>query len=68
MSAFKFIPVHKNIIKHGDIISYNEKIMTVSRRDIKNDGFLGLTIFGDCFHLGKKLVMKGVYDDPVKKS
>ena len=58
MSAFRFIQVHKSIIKAGDTILHNEKLMTVCSKDIKNNSFFGLTICGDSYNMGNKLVLK----------
>lgn len=60
MSAFRFIQVHKSTIKAGDTILHNEKLMTVCSKDIKNNSFFGLTIFGDSYNMGNKLVLKGI--------
>jgi hypothetical protein len=62
MSAFSFIEVHKSTIKSGDIILHNDKLMTVCDKDMKSNSFFGLTIFGDSYNMGNKLVLKGVYN------
>jgi hypothetical protein len=48
-------------IKAGDTISYNGQWRTVCNSDIKIDDFMGLTIFGDSFRLGKVPVTKVIF-------
>lgn len=54
---FKIINTHISLIRSGDIIEHNGKIMTVCNKDIKY-GFYGTTIFGDPYRLGNILVKK----------
>jgi hypothetical protein len=51
----------------GDIILHDDVEKTVGVNDIKNDELMGLTIFGDCFYLGRKPVKKLVYNNPLKR-
>ena len=67
MSAFHFVEVHKNSIVAGDTISHNGHERTVCNSDLKNDSFMGLTIFGDSYQLGYKPVLKGIYNNPLNK-
>ena len=49
--------VHVSDIKVGDRIEHQGKLMTVCRKDIKK-GFMGLTIFGDSYRLGRQHVIR----------
>lgn len=53
--------VHINDIQAGDTVIHNEKEMLVCNNVIKFDGFMGRSIFGDCYRLGNKLVQKRVF-------
>jgi len=53
--------IHISRIIAGDTILHNGKDTTVCKKDIKNDGFNGITIFGDSYHLGNKLVTRILY-------
>lgn len=44
----------------GDTIVHNGKEMTVGSKDIKY-GFCGITVFGDSYNCGYKLVTKVIY-------
>lgn len=52
--------VHKSEIKAGDVIMVNGILRTVCNNNIRNDEFMGLTIFGDCYKLGRKPVQKAI--------
>lgn len=45
--------VHKNEVKVGDAIMFNGKFRTVCAKDIQQCHFMGRTIFGDSFVLGR---------------
>jgi len=49
-------------IKIGDTIIDNDgKRKLVSQGNIKYNKFMGLTLFGDCYKLGKQKVRKLIY-------
>ena len=51
------VPVHKNRIVAGDVIICPDgKERTVCPKNIRYGSFMGVTIFGDSYHLGHKLV------------
>ena len=52
------IDVHISTIKIGDTILHNGEVKTVCWRTFGWSSFMGLTLFGDCYHLGYKLVKK----------
>lgn len=53
------ILVHKNMIVAGDtIICPDGKERTVCQSNIRYSNFMGVTIFGDSYHGGHKLVPK----------
>lgn len=47
-------------IKHGDTIVHNGNVVTVTAKDIRRDSFMGITLFGDSYSLGRKPVVKVV--------
>ena len=50
--------VHINQINAGDVIIHNGIEMTVTPKDIKEDGFMGKSVFGDSYRLGYLPVLK----------
>lgn len=53
--------VHINDVKVGDIVFHDGEWRTVGKEDIKEDAFMGRTIFGDSYQLGYKLLqLKGL--------
>jgi hypothetical protein len=50
--------IHISEIKSGDAILHNGEVKTVSNNDIKEDSFMGRTIFGDSYKLGYKKVIR----------
>ncbi len=66
MEAFYFIEVDKNQIKAGDVILHNNVLTTVCKNNIRNCGFMGLSIFGDTYNGGRKKVLKGIYRGALK--
>lgn len=54
----KTLDVHISTIKIGDTILHNGEAKTVSKCNFGWSSFMGLTLFGDCYHLGYKPVKK----------
>ena len=53
--------VHISTISVGDIIRCNDgRVRTVCSKDIKTNNLMGISIFGDCYNNGHKLVEKVV--------
>lgn len=50
--------VHISTIRPGDTIVHNGKPVTVCKNNIKRDQMMGVTVFGDSYLLGNKLVEK----------
>jgi IS4 transposase len=50
--------VHISTIKGGDTVIHNGEVATVSGTNIKQDSFMGTTLFGDSYKLGHKLAAK----------
>ena len=65
MNAFTFHPVHISRVRAGDVIQHEGKEVTVSASNITYSEFMGIAIFGDCYRLGTKPVMKGIYNNPL---
>lgn len=49
--------IHISTIRSGDTIEHNGRLMTVCGKDIKNDPFMGTTIFGDSYRSGHSPVV-----------
>ena len=50
--------VHISTIKAGDAIEHNGELLTVCNCDIRCSDFMGDTLFGDSYSLGRKPVKK----------
>jgi len=50
--------VHISTISAGDTVLHNGELHTVSRNDINSGGFMGTTLFGDSYSLGRRSVVK----------
>lgn len=55
---YEVIDTHIDSIKPGDTVEHNGKMMTVCRSDIKLGTFMGTTLFGDSYRLGRIPVKK----------
>jgi hypothetical protein len=54
--------VHVSEVKAGAVVILNNGVeRTVGSYDIKRSSFMGITIFGDNYHCGNKLVSVAVY-------
>jgi hypothetical protein len=53
--------VHISQINAGDTVLHNGEMKTVSGTDIKEDKFMGKSIFGDSYKLGHELVKKVIF-------
>ena len=51
---------HIKDIKAGDIVLFHGVEKTVTEKDIKEDAFMGRTLFGDSYCLGYRAVLKVV--------
>lgn len=49
--------VHISTIRSGDTIEHEGILRTVCAKDIKNNTFMGTTIFGDSYRLGRAPVI-----------
>ena len=72
MNGAKLKPVHISQISAGDTIEHGGKLTTVCANNIKRDSFMGVSLFGDSYNSGAKLVNKvvawtnGVNEVPVR--
>ena len=57
--------VHINQIKPGDTVFHHNEEKTVCDNDITYDSFMGKAIFGDCYHLGYKPVLRIDFENPL---
>lgn len=49
-------------VRIGDTILHNGKLKTVSRSNIKHDSFMGLTLFGDSYHIKRKVIKCKIFN------
>ena len=56
--------MHIAAIRPGDTVIHDGVEKTVSGTDIKRDGFMGKTVFGDSYRLGRQLVRVVIYECP----
>jgi hypothetical protein len=52
MTNYKTVESHIDKILPGDTVLHNGELRTVCKSDIKHDGFMGTTLFGDSYRLG----------------
>ncbi len=50
--------IHISKVRVGDTILHNGEVKTVSGNNIKRSEFMGITLFGDSYSLGYKLVTR----------
>lgn len=48
--------VHKSEIRVGDTVLHNGELRTVGKEAFGNDEFMGLTLWGDSYRCGYKMV------------
>lgn len=53
--------VHITTIKAGDTVMHNDVMMTVCDSDLSRVDMLGVTLFGDSYHMGYKTVTKVIF-------
>ena len=58
MVTTTFEVVHISMIKHGDMVEHDGVIVSVSNMNIKRSEFMGITLFGDSYSLGRKPVKR----------
>lgn len=46
------IPTHIDLIKPGDTVQHQGRVVTVCGTDLKRDPFMGTTLFGDSYRCG----------------
>jgi hypothetical protein len=66
MENLKVESVHISQITVGDTIIHDGEMRTVNANNIKNDSFLGRSIFGDSYNLGTKKVIKVMIENKQK--
>ena len=58
----KIEKIHISFIKLGDTINHFDGIRTVTKSNIKS-GFMGVTLFGDSYNLGTRLVERVIFEN-----
>lgn len=48
--------VHISLLRASDTVFHEGKVRTVCKGNLKNDPFMGPTLFGDSYNLGRKPV------------
>ena len=56
MSNYTTAKKHITEISAGDTIIHNGEMITVSNTNIKYNEFMGVSLFGDSYNIGTKLV------------
>ena len=51
-------PVHVSLIRASDTVFHEGKVRTVCKGNLKNDSFMGPTLFGDSYNIGRKPVYR----------
>lgn len=46
-------PVHIDTIRAGDVVDFEGRHRTVSAKDLKHCSFMGRSLFGDTYRLGR---------------
>jgi hypothetical protein len=54
--------VNLNSVQVGDTVLHNGKLLTVSKSDINRDHFMGLSIFGDSYHIKRKIIKCSIFN------
>lgn len=49
-------------IKIGDTVLVYGRLMIVGRYDIVHDSFMGTTIFGDSYHINRKIIKCKIFN------
>ena len=64
ISKFEIREVHISTIKAGDTILHLDGLTrTVCENNIRRGGFMGTSLFGDCYKLGKISVKKVLIEE-----
>lgn len=50
--------VHVSLIRASDTVFHEGKVRTVCKGNLKNDSFMGPTLFGDSYNIGRKPVYR----------
>ena len=61
INEIKFEMVHISMVSIGDTIEHNGKEITIGRENLDRTEFMGWTINGDSYVLGRKLVKRIIY-------
>lgn len=58
----EFEKIHISKIQWGDTVFHNGKVRTVGKTDIKHKNFMGSSLLGDSYKLGKIPVIRLIYN------
>ena len=51
-----------NQIRAGDTVLHDGKLKTISLSSIKNDPFIGTSIFGDSYHIKRNMIKCKIFN------
>lgn len=51
-----------NSIQAGDTVLYNGRLRTVSKSDIHRDHFMGVSLFGDSYHIKRNIIKCSIFN------
>jgi len=54
--------VNLNSVQAGDTVLHKGKLRTVSKSDINRDHFMGVSIFGDSYHIKRKIIKCSIFN------
>lgn len=54
--------VNLNSLQVGDTVLHKGKLRTVSKSDINKDSFMGLSIYGDSYHIKRKIIKCSIFN------
>lgn len=49
-------------VRIGDTVLHDGKLKTISRSNIKHDPFMGIIIFGDSYHIKRKVIKCKIFN------
>ena len=62
---YRIEEVDATTIQAHDTIMHNDKMYTVCKKDIKNNSFMGKTIFGAQYNSGIRKIIKVIFYNPL---
>jgi len=57
-NCFREVSCHISDLRIGDIVLHAGRVVTVGRENLKRDQFIGATLYGDSYRLGRLPVIR----------